>query len=81
MSVQKYNKTLVYFTNLKEKPSKQSLLKQLLLMQSYFSFIHCHLNYANIAWASTYKSKLERCGTYNQFNDRFLFMRNHYFMT
>ena len=30
-----------------------------ILKQLYFSFIHCHLNYANIAWSNTYKSKLE----------------------
>ena len=35
------------------------IVKQPLLKQLYFSFIHCHLNYANIAWANTYKSKLE----------------------
>ena len=43
------------FTNLEEWVVKQPLLKQL-----YLSFIHCHLIYANTAWASTYKSKLER---------------------
>ena len=37
----------------------RGIVKQPLLKQLYFSFIHCHLNYANIAWASTYKSKLE----------------------
>ena len=37
----------------------RGIVKQSLLKQLYFSFIHCHLNYANIAWASTYKSKLE----------------------
>ena len=34
-------------------------VKQTLLKQLYFSFIHCYLNYANIVWSSTYKSKLE----------------------
>ena len=42
----------------------RGIVKQPLLKQLYFYFIHCHLNYANIAWTSTYKSK---CGTYNQF--------------
>ena len=30
------------------------------LKQLYFSFIHSYINYANIAWSSTHKSKLER---------------------
>lgn len=29
------------------------------LKQLYFSFIHSYINYANIVWASTHKSKLE----------------------
>ena len=34
------------------------ILNKSLLKQLYFSFIHSYLNYANIAWASTHKSKL-----------------------
>ena len=34
----------------------RGIVKQSLLKQLYFSFIHCHLNYANIAWASTYNA-------------------------
>ena len=37
----------------------RGIVKQPLLKQLYFSFIHCHLSYTNIAWASIYKSKLE----------------------
>ena len=57
----------------------RGIVKQPLLKQLYFSFIHCHLNYANIAWASTCKSKLE--GLYRhqkhaariiKFKDRFI---------
>ena len=33
------------------------ILNKFLLKQLYFSFINCYLNYANIAWASTNKSK------------------------
>ena len=39
--------------------SKDVLSKQC-LKQLYFSFIHNYVNYANIAWASTGKSKFER---------------------
>ena len=37
----------------------RGLVKQPLLKQLYFSFTHYDFNYANIAWASTYKIKLE----------------------
>ena len=39
--------------------SRDVLSKQC-LKQLYFSFIHNYVNYANIAWASTSKSKLKR---------------------
>ena len=39
--------------------SRDVLSKQC-LNQLYFSFIHSYVNYANIAWTSTSKSKLER---------------------
>ena len=35
------------------------ILKKFLRKQLYFSFINCYLNYANIPWASTNKSKLQ----------------------
>ena len=54
MSSQKSQKALVSFGI-----KSRGIVKQPLLKQLHFSFIHCHLNYANIKWASTYKSKLE----------------------
>ena len=48
--------TLNFFVSYKSR----GIVKQPLLKQFYFSFIHCHLNYVNIACASTCKSKLER---------------------
>ena len=36
----------------------RNILHKNLLKQLYFSFIHYYLNYANIVWASTHKSKL-----------------------
>ena len=35
-------------------------LNQVSLKAVYFSYIHSYLNYANIAWASTYATKLKR---------------------
>ena len=35
------------------------ILSKFLRKQLYFSFINCYLNYANIAWVSTNKSKLQ----------------------
>ena len=53
MSAQKYQKSIGILYK------SRGILKQPLLKWLYISFIHCHLNYANIAWASSYKSKLE----------------------
>ena len=39
--------------------SARAFLNKHLLKQLYFAFIHSHINYCNIAWASTYKSNLE----------------------
>ena len=39
--------------------NSRGIVKQPLLKQLHFHFIQYHLIYANIAWASTYKSKLE----------------------
>ena len=36
----------------------RNILNKKCLTQIYFSFIHSYINYANIAWGSTHKSKL-----------------------
>jgi len=36
----------------------RDILNKKLLTKLYFSFIHSYLNYGNIAWASTHKTKL-----------------------
>ena len=35
------------------------ILNESFLMCIYFAYIHLYLNYANIAWASTYRTKLK----------------------
>ena len=57
----------------------RGIVKQPLLKQLYFSFIHCHLNYGNIAWGNSCKSKLE--GLLTSILRVDLPMPNHYFMT
>ena len=64
----------------------RGIVKQPLLKQLYFSFVHCYLNYANIAWTSPYKSKLERLHRHQKHTARiisfkYLHMPNYYFMT
>jgi len=38
-------------------------LNQICLKYIYYSFIHCFLNYANIAWCSTNKTKIKKLFT------------------
>ena len=42
------------------------LLSQKSRKNVYFSFIHNYINYGNIAWGSTYKSKLKKILTYKK---------------
>ena len=39
----------------------------------YFSFIHSYINYGNIAWGSTYKTKLKKIFTYQKKAARVIF--------
>ena len=39
----------------------------------YFSYIHSYLNYANIAWASTYVTKLKKINLLQKQAVRFVF--------
>ena len=42
------------------------LIEEKSLKSIYFAYIHTYLNYANIAWASTYKTKLETINFYQK---------------
>ena len=43
------------------------------LKQIYFAYIHAYLNYANIAWASTYKTKLKKVQSKQKYALRIIF--------
>ena len=49
------------------------LLHQRSRKNIYFSFIHSYINYGNIAWGSTYKTKLKKILTYQKKADRIIF--------
>ena len=57
--------------------SRDVLSKQC-LKQLYFSFIHSYVNYANIAWASTSKSKLERLYRCQKHAARVIYHKDRY---
>ena len=64
------------------------LLNTTFTKQLYFSFIHYYLNYGNVVWASTNKSKLnvllrqQKHVTRNiNFKDTGTLMQNHYYKT
>ena len=49
------------------------LLNQTCLRNIYYSFIHCYLNYANIAWCSTNRSKLTKLFNKQKHASRIIF--------
>ena len=49
------------------------LLEEKSLKSIYFAYIHSYLNYANIAWASTYRTKLKTIHFHQKHAVRFLF--------
>ena len=55
--------------------SRDVLSKQC-LKQLYFSFIHNYVNYANIAWTSTSKSKLERLYRCQKYTARVIYYKD-----
>ena len=55
-----------------------NVLSKQCLNQLYFSFIHSYVNYANIAWASTSKSKLERLYCCQKHAARVIYHKDRY---
>ena len=54
------------------------MLSRECLRNIYFSFIHSHLNYANIAWASTNKNKLRKLYHQQKHASRIILKENKY---
>ena len=53
--------------------SGQIFVKPEIQEKVYFSFIHSQINYGNIAWGSTYKTKLKKIFTYQKKAARVIF--------
>ena len=49
------------------------LIEEKSLKSIYFAYIHTYLNYDNIAWASTYKTKLDTINFYQKHAVRIVF--------
>ena len=56
----------------------RELLDQISLRQLYFAFVHSYLNYTNIAWASTHKSKLEQLFRHLKYVARVINFKDRY---
>ena len=54
------------------------MLSKQCLKRLYFSFIHSYVNYANIAWASTSKSKRERLYRCQKHTARVIYRKDWY---
>ena len=52
------------------------LLNQKCLKNISFSFIHCYLTYANIAWGSTHQSKLKKLYKQQKHASRIIFNKD-----
>ena len=53
-------------------------LSKHLLQQLYFAFVHSHLNYCNIVWGSTHRTKLERLYRHQKHAIRILNYKDRY---
>ena len=56
----------------------RDVLRKQCLKQLYFSFIHSYVKYANIAWVSTSKSKLERLYRFQKHAARVIYYKDWY---
>ena len=56
----------------------REILDKQSLIQLYFSFVHSYINYANIAWASTCKSKIERLYRQQKHSARLIYFKDCY---
>ena len=59
----------------------KSFLDKDSLLSLYFSYIHSYINYANLAWASTHKTNLEKIHSQQKHALRIVYNKDRYYHT